>query len=105
MCETAHVPLVKHSFGDLGITTAAQLHALGRLHEPALAHQTHLTILEHDLLRTRLEFVDGGLAVPDGPGIGVELDHDAVNHYAELHQKLGEFPAYSTDTVESPYPS
>ena len=100
MCETAHVPLVKHSFGDLGITTAAQLHALGRLHEPALAHQTHLTILEHDLLKTRLEFKDGGLDVPNQPGISVELDHDAINHYADLHKTIGEFPegAYSAAT-------
>ena len=83
-----------------GITTAAQLHALGRLHEPALAHQTHLTILEHDLLKTRLEFKDGGLDVPNQPGIGVELDHDAINHYADLHKTVGEFPegAYSAAT-------
>jgi glucarate dehydratase len=99
------VPLIKHSFGDLGITTAAQLHALGRLHEPALAHQTHLTILEHDLLKDRLEFHDGCLAVPDAPGIGVELDRDAIDHYAKLHAKVGEFPGYGANAEESPYPS
>ena len=92
MCETADVPLVKHSFGDLGITTAAQLHALGRLHGPALAHQTHLTILEHDLITPRLRFVDGAIDVPTGPGIGVELDRDAIAHYAGLYKSDGPFP-------------
>jgi len=36
-----------------------------------LAHQTHLTILEHDLITPRLRFVEGAIDVPTGPGIGV----------------------------------
>jgi L-alanine-DL-glutamate epimerase-like enolase superfamily enzyme len=105
MCETAHVPLVKHSFGDLGITTAATLHVLGGLHEPTLAHQTHLTILEHDLLKAHFEFSDGCLDVPIGPGIGVELDRDAVLHYAELYKAVGELPGYGDTNLESNIPA
>ncbi|MBA3381753.1 MAG: mandelate racemase/muconate lactonizing enzyme family protein [Actinobacteria bacterium] len=105
MCEAARVPLVKHSFGDLGITTAATLHILGGLHEPSLAHQTHLTILEHDLLASRLEFEGGRLEVPAGPGIGVELDRDALQHYAELYESVGELPGYGNLDAESPFTS
>jgi L-alanine-DL-glutamate epimerase-like enolase superfamily enzyme len=105
MCEAAHVPVVKHSFGDLGITTAATLHVLGGLHEPTLAHQTHLTILEHDLLTERFEFVDGCLEVPEGPGLGVELDRDALPHYAEIYERVGELSGYGHDDQESPLPS
>jgi L-alanine-DL-glutamate epimerase-like enolase superfamily enzyme len=105
MCEAAHVPIVKHSFGDLGITTAATLHVLGGLHEPTLAHQTHLTILEHDLLTERLEFTDGCLTVPDGPGMGVEIDRDALQHYAGLHENVGSLSGYGHHDQESPIPS
>jgi L-alanine-DL-glutamate epimerase-like enolase superfamily enzyme len=105
MCEAAHVPIVKHSFGDLGITTAATLHVLGGLHEPTLAHQTHLTILEHDLLTERLRFNDGSLEVPDGAGIGVEIDRDALEHYAELNESIGDLSGYGHYDEESPIPS
>jgi L-alanine-DL-glutamate epimerase-like enolase superfamily enzyme len=105
MCEAAHVPIVKHSFGDLGITTAATLHVLGGLHEPTLAHQTHLTILEHDLLTKRFEFADGCLEVPGGPGIGVELDCDALRHYAGIYETVGELAGYGHDDQGSPVPS
>jgi glucarate dehydratase len=104
MCETAHVPVIKHSFGDLGITTAATLHVLGGLHEPTLAHQTHLTILEHDLLAEPFEFTNGCLEVPDRPGIGVELDRDALQHYSEIYETVGELPAYANLDAESPIP-
>jgi L-Ala-D/L-Glu epimerase len=94
MCEVARVPLIKHSFADLGITTAATLHVLGALPAPVLAHQTHFTILEHDLLATPFKFVDGCLEVPTAPGIGVELDRDALKHYAQVYETVGEPQGY-----------
>ena len=98
MCDIARIPLIKHSFGDLGLTTAATLHILGGLTPPILAHQTHLNIVEHDLLKPQLEFKDGSLSVPSGPGIGVELDWDAIAHYKAIFERNGEFPGgYSTD--------
>ena len=33
------------------------------------------------LLARRLDFVDGSILVPPGPGHGIELDMDAVRHY------------------------
>ena len=104
MCETARVPLVKHSFGDLGITTAATLHVLGALPAPALAHQTHFTIMEHDMLASPFKFVDGCLDVPSGPGIGVELDRDALEHYAQIYDAVGEPQGYGPLDRESTIP-
>ena len=102
LCEIANIPLVKHSFGDLGITTAATLHLLGTLPEPALGHQTHLEILEHDLLSTPFSFAGGALAVPSGPGIGVELDREALAHYHKLYEEVGEFSGYAPLNSPSP---
>jgi len=38
-------------------------------------------IYEHDLLKDRLEVVDGYIAVPDTPGLGVEVDEKALERY------------------------
>jgi L-alanine-DL-glutamate epimerase-like enolase superfamily enzyme len=104
MCETARVPLIKHSFGDLGITTAATLHVLGALPAPALAHQTHFTIMEHDMLASPFKFVEGCLEVPSGPGLGVELDRDALKHYAEIYDTVGEPQGYGPLDRQSTIP-
>ena len=39
--------------------------------------------LRSDLLTSPLTPVGGFIAVPDGPGLGIEIDPDAVNRYAE----------------------
>jgi L-alanine-DL-glutamate epimerase-like enolase superfamily enzyme len=102
ICEIAGLPLVKHSFGDLGVTTAASLHLLGTLPEPALAHQSHLELLESDLLSTPFAFVRDTLAVPPGAGLGVEFDPTAVARYARLYDELGEFSGYAAHDAPSP---
>lgn len=39
-------------------------------------------MLEKDISARPLEFKDGCLMVPDGPGLGVEIDEDVIRHYA-----------------------
>jgi L-alanine-DL-glutamate epimerase-like enolase superfamily enzyme len=104
MCEVANVPLIKHAFGDLAITTIAATHVLGTLASPQLGHQQHLTILEHDLLTTPVEFVDGAIAVPTGPGLGIELDQEAVRFYEGVYRDHGEFEGYGPMTETSGLP-
>jgi L-alanine-DL-glutamate epimerase-like enolase superfamily enzyme len=104
MCEVANVPIIKHAFGDLAITTIAATHVLGTLASPQLGHQQHLTILEHDLLTTPVEFVDGAIAVPTGPGLGIELDQEAVRFYEDVYREHGEFEGYGPMTETSGLP-
>lgn len=42
---------------------------------------TELPILEDDLIVEPLPVVDGSMEVPEGPGLGVALDEDAVDRY------------------------
>jgi L-Ala-D/L-Glu epimerase len=105
MCEVAEIPLVKHAFADLGVTTVATMHVLGTMASPQLGHQQFATILTHDLLATPLEFVDGALAVPTGPGLGIELDHEAISFYEQVYRDYGEFPGYGPVTPTSPLPA
>jgi L-alanine-DL-glutamate epimerase-like enolase superfamily enzyme len=37
------------------------------------------------ILTTRLDVIDGMIAVPDGPGLGVEVDEPLVRRLAEMH--------------------
>ncbi len=39
----------------------------------------------------KLEYRDGAIAVPSGPGLGVELDPDRVARYHELYRELGTY--------------
>ena len=60
-----------------------------------LAHQTHYQRLADDVIRGGPpQFEDGGLALPDAPGIGVELDRDRVAEFAELYSRDGFFSPY-----------
>ena len=82
-----------HSSGELGVQLATMLHlgaALPNLSFAADAHYHHLT---DDIIKGgKMEYRDGKIAVPKGPGLGVELDRDKVAQYAELYREFGSYP-------------
>lgn len=95
LCEFAGLPIIKHSFGDLGITTLAAAQILTTLPNASLAHQTHHNLLEDDVIvGGPPRFEKGTLAAPEGPGVGVTLDPDRVGRYAEAFERNGEFKVY-----------
>lgn len=68
----------------LGIASAAQVQ-IGAARAPALGHAMELfghVMLEDDLIREPLDYAGGSVAVPEGPGLGVALDEDALERYA-----------------------
>lgn len=77
----AGIPVWHGSAHELGILDAAMLHACAaapNCTQPSdiLSHQR-----VHNLLATPLEFRDSYATVPTGPGLGVELDEDALHRY------------------------
>jgi len=51
------------------------------------AHYHHL---EDDIIEGgKLEYRNGSIRVPDAPGLGVRLDREKLERYAELYKKLG----------------
>jgi L-alanine-DL-glutamate epimerase-like enolase superfamily enzyme len=95
VAEIADTPVVKHSFGDLGVSALAAAHVLATCPNAGLAHQTHAQLLADDVVAGGVPaLVDGGLALPDGPGIGTELDRDRVEHYADVYRREGTFSPY-----------
>lgn len=96
--EIADTPVVKHSFGDLGLSALAAAHVLAACPNAGLAHQTHAQLLVDDVLAGGVPtLVDGGLALPDGPGIGAELDRERVERYAEVYRCEGAFSPYESN--------
>jgi sugar phosphate isomerase/epimerase len=92
-CETAGLPVVKHSLGELGVALAAAVHALAATPNARPAHQAYGALLIDDVVAgfggAATNYSGGHLTVPTGPGLGVELDHDRVERYAELYRREG----------------
>jgi muconate cycloisomerase len=69
----------------LGIASAAQLHLAAARHS-SLGHDMELfghVMFEEDLVIDSIDYREGTAIVPDGPGLGVELDEKALKKYAE----------------------
>ena len=88
MAEAAGMGAVVHSFFELGITTAYFLHAISSSPAFIYANQTLYAFLTDDVIKGgMMKFDKGHLAVPQRPGIGVELDTAKVRKYAELYKR------------------
>ncbi|MGH3098424.1 MAG: mandelate racemase/muconate lactonizing enzyme family protein [Streptosporangiales bacterium] len=96
MAEAAGLPVLKHSLGELGVATYAATHVMAATPNFVHANQGYGSLLTDDVLAgaSPLPYVDGCLEVPEGPGIGVELDRDRVARYAEAYAKNRESYAF-----------
>ena len=84
ICETFGRKLSMHSNSHLGISLAAMVHLGAAIPDFSYALDTHYPWQSDEVIKGgRLKFDDGAVEVPAGPGLGVELDHEAL---ARLHQ-------------------
>ncbi|MEU9862406.1 enolase C-terminal domain-like protein [Streptomyces sp. NPDC047971] len=84
LCRTFGVGLSMHSNTHLGISLAAMTQVAATLPHLDHACDTHHPWQTEDVVTTRAAFRDGRLAVSDAPGLGVELDRDALG---ALHRR------------------
>ena len=101
VCETFQLGVAVHSSGELGIQLATMLHlgaVLPNLSYAADAHYHHL--LDDVIAGGKMSYVDGAIAVPSGPGLGVQLDREKVARYAALYRELGGYP-YDRDPARA----
>jgi len=88
MAEAAGVPVVVHSFGELGVAQCAYMHLIASAPNFILANQSGYHHLADDVIKGGLlTFTDGCLDLPEKPGIGVELDRDKVETYARHYRE------------------
>jgi glucarate dehydratase len=91
VCEAFGLALSMHSNSHLGISLAAMTHVAAAI--PNLDHScdTHYPWNSADdvVLPGVLEFRDGEVKVPTGPGLGVELDYEALDRLHHLYLDSG----------------
>ncbi len=98
-CDIFKLGVAVHSSGELGIQLATMLHlgaVIPNLTFAADAHYHHL--LDDVIEGGKMEYVNGAIKVPTGPGLGVKLNRDKLNEYHELYLKLGTYP-YDQDPL------
>ena len=82
LCEAAGVPAIMHCGHDLGPKTAAMLHVAASQPAYSLANDSTYYGLEDDVLTERLPILRGRMAMPAGPGLGVEVDPERLRRYS-----------------------
>lgn len=86
IAETFGIGLSMHSNSHLGVSLAAMTHLASATPNLTYACDTHYPWKTQDLIVPgALAFVDGEVAVPTGPGLGVELDREMLG---VLHEQF-----------------
>ncbi|MFE9745739.1 glucarate dehydratase family protein [Saccharothrix saharensis] len=90
ICRTFGIGLSMHSNSHLGISLAAMTHLAASTPNLNYACDTHYPWNSvDDVITTPFTFVDGAVPVPTAPGLGVELDRDALARLAENYRTCG----------------
>jgi glucarate dehydratase len=103
MCETFRLGLSMHSGSEFGITLAAMVHTsatLPNLTYDVDAHYHHL--VDDIIVGGQMQFKDGCIAIPQGAGLGVELDRDKIKFYARYYEEQGDYYARYHEDVRRP---
>ena len=79
------------SWAELGAATMANAHLVAGSSNFAFASDTHYPLQELDVLAEPLEMGSGVISVTDAPGLGVELDRDAVERLANIQVRESVF--------------
>ena len=90
ICETFGLGLSMHSNSHLGISLAAMVHLAAATPNLTYACDTHWPWKTEDVVKDgALTLVDGSVPVPTAPGLGVEIDDDALDALHEQYVRCG----------------
>ncbi len=81
VARQANVPLAHHHAFDLGIKTAAIIQATATLSNFDLAMDSTYYAHADFILSPPLEIKDGSFVIPEGPGLGIEVDEEKLRQY------------------------
>ncbi|MFJ5646194.1 mandelate racemase/muconate lactonizing enzyme family protein [Streptomyces sp. NPDC093223] len=84
LADAHHVPVACHHSVGLGVSLAAGLHVSAALANcPYFEFQPTTVPFAQAILRTPLTAGPTGFSLPDGPGLGIEIDHETVRELAK----------------------
>jgi glucarate dehydratase len=88
-----------HSGTEFGVSMAAVLHLAASLPNLSHAPDAHYHYLDDDIIKGgKIPYLEGGMKVPSGPGLGVELDEEKLDQYHQLYE------AYVAGAIAVPPP-
>lgn len=90
ICRTWGIGMSMHSNSHLGISLAAMVHLAAAVPNLTYACDTHYPWQTDEIIvGGKLRFEDGAIVVPRAPGLGVELDRDALARMHEQYRTCG----------------
>jgi L-alanine-DL-glutamate epimerase-like enolase superfamily enzyme len=106
LCETAGLPVLKHSLGELGIAMYAGAQLIATCPNFLYANQSYASFLADDVIKgvEALDYQNGKLTVPTGAGIGVEIDKEKLKRYKENYERTRESQASGENSFSSIWP-
>jgi glucarate dehydratase len=90
ICDVFGLGLAIHSDRELGIGTAANIHFIATTPQLCHACDSHNHDQVDDVISERIRFEAGCARVPAGPGLGVELDPEALARCARRYADQGD---------------
>lgn len=81
ICESVGIAVTLHSGAELALSQAAYLHLAASIPNLSIAIDTERTYLGGDISKAPPVLEDGRFAIPEGPGLGVEVDIEALDRY------------------------
>ncbi len=90
LCKVFGWGVSMHSNSHLGISLMAMAHVAAAIPNLTYACDTHYPWQAEEVIAGgKRQFRDGSLAIDDTPGLGVELDEDALARLHEQYQRAG----------------
>lgn len=94
VCRTFNLGVAMHSGAEFGVELAAMLHTASTIPTMNTPGDAHYHYLEDDIIAGgKMPYNNGSIRVPDGPGLGVELDEDKMEKYERFYEEKGDYYA------------
>ncbi len=92
LAEYEGLQVCKHTHGELGLAAAAGQHVILTLRNGVAGHQQTAYLMEHDILTESIPISSGPRwGTIDGPGLGVDVDDDALAEAATRYRIEGQY--------------
>ena len=92
LAEYEGLQVCKHTHGELGLAAAAGQHVILTLRNGVAGHQQTAYLMEHDVLTEPIPISSGPRwGTIEGPGLGVDVDNDAVAEAATRYRIEGQY--------------
>ncbi len=100
VAEYEGLQVCKHTHGELGLAAAAAHHVLVTLPNGVDGHQQTAHLMQHDILTKQIPIASGPRwGALDGPGLGVDVDEDAVAEASARYLADGQYRPWQHDRL------